>query len=117
MFGVEGNDVVIATLDVHCKFPNWSVKIRLFNPILEAFESVIQIQYFFEKSFFISFIIQNYSVGPTVIFRIDSVLVREQEVVPTDYRYIENGEYTAFGRQFDNNRLKIDFGNGIKVDL
>ena len=52
-----------------------------------------------------------------VIFRIDSVLAGERRVVSIDYRYIEDGEYTAFGRQFDNDRSKIDFDDKVKADL
>ena len=52
-----------------------------------------------------------------VILRIDNVLTGERGVVPTDYRYIEDGEYITFGRQFDNNRLKVDFGDRVEADL
>ncbi len=60
MFDVKSSNVVIAVLNVHCRFLNWS---------------------------------------------------------PADYQYIEDGEYTVFGRQFDNDYSKVDFDNGIKVDL
>ncbi len=116
MFGIESNYVVIITLDVHCRFPSWSVGIQPFDLILEAFENIARIQYFFEKPFFIFFIVRNYLVGPAVVLQIDNVLAGEYRVVLTDYRYIEDGEYTAFGQQFDNNRSEIDFGDKIKVD-
>ena len=89
IFNIENNDVVVATLNIHCRFSNWSVKIQPFDPILKVFESVVRIQYFFEKPFFIFFVVQNYFVGLTIVLRIDSVLI--------NYRYIEDGEYTMFG--------------------
>ncbi len=110
MFGVEGNNIVVITLDVHCRFLSWSVKIRPFDPILKVFGNIVRIQYFFEKPFFNSFVVRNYTVGP-------GVLAKEQKVVSADYRHIEDGEYTAFGRQLDNDRSKIDFNNKIKADL
>src|SRR6266699_4627103 len=103
MFGVENSNVVVTVLDVHYRFLNWSVKMRSFDLVLEAFENIARIQYFFEKLFFIFFIVLNYLVGPSVVLQIDNVLVGEYRVVLTDYRYIEDGEYTAFGQQFDNN--------------
>ncbi len=96
MFSVEGSDVVVAALDVHYKFLSWSVKIRPFDPILEAFGS--------------------YPVGSVVVLRIDNVLAGEHRVVPTDYQYIEDGEYTAFGQQFDNDRSKVDFSDRVEAD-
>ncbi len=117
MFGVKDSDVVITVLDVYYKFPNWSVEIQPFDPILKVFKNIIRIQYFFEKPFLISFVVRNYSVGPAIVFWIDSILAGEQRVVLADYRYIEDGEYTAFGRQLDSNRSKIDFGDKVKADL
>ncbi len=32
-------------------------------------------------------------------------------------RCIEDGEYIAFGRQFDNDYSGVDFGDGIGADL
>jgi len=117
MFDIESSDIAVATLDVHYKFLSWSVKIRLFDLILKAFESIIRIQYFLEKPFFTFLVVQNYPVGPTIVFRINSVLVEKRGIVLMDYQYIEDGEYTVFGQQFDNNHSKIDFGDRIKVDL
>ena len=116
MFDVEGNDIAIATLNVHYKFLSWSVKIRPFDPILEAFGSVARIQYFLEKPFLTSFVVRNYPVGSVVVLRIDNVLAGEHRVVPTDYQYIEDGEYTAFGQQFDNDRSKVDFSDRVEAD-
>ncbi len=93
------------------------MEIQLFDPILEAFESIVRIQYFFEKPFLIFFVVRNYPIGSAVIFRIDNILAEERGVVSADYRRIENGEYTVFGQQFDNDRSKIDFDNGIETDL
>ncbi len=98
MFDIEDSDIAVTTLDVHCKFSSWSVEIQPFDFILEAFGNITRIQYFFEKPFFISFVVRNYLIGPAVILQINSVLTEEQGVVPADYRRIENGEYTAFGR-------------------
>ena len=117
MFGVEGSDVAVAALDVYCRFSSWSVGIRPFDPILKAFGSIAWIQYFFEKPFLISFVVWNYPVGPAVVFQIDNVLAGERGVVPADYRRMEDREYTAFGRQLDNDRSEIDFGDGVGADL
>ncbi len=70
---------------------------RSFDLVLEAFENIARIQYFFEKLFFIFFVVRNYLVVPAVVFRIDSVLAGERGVVPADYRYIEDKKYTVFG--------------------
>ena len=48
-----------------------------FDPILKAFESIAQIQYFFEKLFFTFFIVQNYPIDLTTVLRIDNVLTEE----------------------------------------
>ena len=88
-----------------------------FNPILEVFGNVARIQYFLKKPFFTSFVVRNYPVGSTVVLRIDNVLAGERGIVPADYRYIEDGEYTAFRRQFDSDRSEIDFGDRVKADL
>ncbi len=90
---------------------------RPFDPILKAFENVARIQYFFEKLFLISFVVRNYFIGLTVVLRIDSVLAGEYGIVPADYRYIEDRKYTMFGQQFDNDRSKVDFGDGVGADL
>src|SRR6266699_3816225 len=97
MFGVESNDIIIAVLNVHCKLLSWSVRIWPFDLVLEVFESVIQIQYFFEKSFFIFFVVRNYFIDLAVVFRIDNVLAGERGIVLVNYRYIEDGKYIAFG--------------------
>ena len=114
---MKSSDVAIATLDVYYRFSSWSVGMRLFDLILEAFGSVARIQYFFKKLFFIFFVVRNYLVGPAVVFRIDSVLIGEQRVVLVDYRCIEDREYTVFGRQFDSDCSEVNFGDRIEIDL
>src|SRR6266566_8831624 len=72
IFNIEDSNVVIAILNIYYKFPNWSVKIQPFDPILKAFENIARIQYFFEKPFFISFVVRNYSINLAIVFRIDN---------------------------------------------
>ena len=117
MFDIENNDIAIAILNVHYKFPSWSVEMQPFDLVLKAFGNITRIQYFLEKPFLISFVVRNYPIGPEVVLRIDNILAGERRVVPANYRCIEDEEYTTFGQQFDNDRSEIDFGNGIGADL